>query len=160
MLGAKIIVILSLTILGVSECNTRTVQQKYRRLKCVMIQMSSGEIGDACSKERNEMQKSSVEETLIEAVDSVFSLLGEPCKHSFYVHLRNSYNMRKREIPQRIDDFAEALEAIFGPGAKLIEIEIMKAFFNKVRAFTYSPKQEDISFTNYVKRLFSYNEIS
>ena len=124
------------------------------------IQVCSNEMGDECGKERSEMQKTKFDETIIEAVDDVFSLLGEQCKSSFYAHLGNSCNMDRIDIPERIDDFTRALEAIFGLGAKVIEIEIMKALFKKVRVFTYSRKQEGMSFINYVKKLRCYAEIS
>ncbi len=100
-----------------------------------------------------EGRKGRFEELLMEAVESVFSSLGKPCKQGIYLYLESRYNISRREIPRRIEDFANALEEIFGIGAKLIEIEIMRLLFRRVRAFKYSPKNEGLLFVNYVRRL-------
>jgi nucleoside-diphosphate-sugar epimerase len=103
------------------------------------------------SKKEIETQKGTFGKLVTEAVDNVFSSLGDSCKQAIYFHLKDRYNINKHEIPYRIEDFADALEKIFGLGAKLIEIEIMRALFTKVQVFSYSAKQEDLSFTNYVE---------
>jgi hypothetical protein len=107
-------------------------------------------------KKQPESNKDNFEKLLIEAVDNVFSSLGDSCKQALYFHLKHGYDITKQEIPQRIEDFADALEEIFGLGAKLIEIEIMRALFTKVQDFSHSPKQEDLSFTKYVETLCSF----
>ena len=93
---------------------------------------------------------------MIEAVDTVFSSLGDQCKQALYFHLKHYYNISKQQIPQKIEDFADAIEEIFGLAAKLIEIEIMRALFTKLQDFSYSPKQEDLSFTKYLETLRSF----
>jgi hypothetical protein len=123
----------------------------------MLIQNSVGKIIEVrFGKKQSGSRKDNFEKLLIEAVDSVFSSLGDSCKQALYFHLKHCHNISKHEIPHRINDFADALEEIFGPGAKLIEIEIMKVLFSKVQIFTGSPKQGDLSFTNYVKKLCSF----
>ena len=118
----------------------------------MMIEESLSEVIEIrLGKKESASRKGNFEKLLIEAVDNAFSSLGDSCKQAIYFHLKDCYNVSKHEIPYRIEDFADALEKIFGPGAKLIEIEIMRALFTKVQDFSYSPKQEDLSFTNYVK---------
>jgi|SRR4030042_4154171 len=118
----------------------------------MLIQESLGEMSEIrFGKKKSGSRKGNFRELLIEAVDNVFSSLGDSCKQAIYFHLKDRYNISKHEIPYRIEDFADALEKIFGAGAKLIEIEIMRALFTKVQVFSYSPKQEDLSFTNYVE---------
>jgi nucleoside-diphosphate-sugar epimerase len=118
----------------------------------MMIEESLSEMIEIrLGKKESASRKGNFEKLLIEAVDNAFSSLGDSCKQAIYFHLKDRYNIGKHEIPHRIEDFADALEKIFGPGAKLIEIEIMRALFTKVQDFSYSPKQEDLSFTNYVK---------
>jgi hypothetical protein len=119
----------------------------------MMIQDSLIEMSEAPRMKRTEAQKGNFQKMIVEAVDNVFSSIGDSCKQVLYFHLKRSYNIDKQEIPYRIDDFAVALEAIFGPGAKLIEIEIMKVLFSKVQVFSHSHKHEDLSFTDYVKHL-------
>lgn len=102
---------------------------------------------------KTESCKGNFEKLLIEAVDDGFSSLGESCKQAIYFHLENTFKIKRQEIPSKIEDFAKAIEQIFGPGAKLIEIEIMKVLRQKVEHFKYFPKQEDIIFTEYIATL-------
>jgi nucleoside-diphosphate-sugar epimerase len=125
----------------------------------MMIQKSLTEMIEAPIMNRTKAQKGNFQKMMMEAVDRVFSSKGDSCKQFLYFHLQNSYNIGKQEIPYRIDDFAEALKAIFGLGAVLIEIEIMKELFSRVQIstprVTHLQKQEDLSFTTYVKQLCS-----
>jgi len=107
----------------------------------------------ANTKPQKAKRKANFEQLLTDAVENVFSSLGESCKQTLYFHFENRYNIRKREIATRIEDFADALEEMFGSGANLIEIKIMKALFSKAQTFKYQPKQEALSFANYLKQL-------
>jgi hypothetical protein len=123
----------------------------------LLIQESVGEMSEIrFGTKQSGSRKDNFEKLLIEAVDTVFSSMGDSCKQALYFHLKHCYNIIKQEIPQRIEDFADALEEIFGLGAKLIEIEIMRALFTKVQDFSYSPKQQDLSFTKYLETLCSF----
>lgn len=108
-------------------------------------------------KKKLEANNGNFGKLLIEAVDTVFSSLGDSCKQALYFHLKDGYSISKQEIPCRIEEFAIAIEKIFGPGAKLIEIEIMRALFAMVQDFKCAPKQEDLSFTDYVETLSSFS---
>ena len=69
-----------------------------------------------------------------------------------YLVLEKTFEIKKSEIPDRIEEFAYALEQIFGHGAKLVEIQIMKRLHDKVgQTFTYSPEKSDLLFTEYVE---------
>jgi hypothetical protein len=72
-------------------------------------------------------------ETLLEAIDEGFSSLGESVKVAIYFHLENTFGIKKREIPFRIDDFSDALEKLFGLGARHLEIIFMKNIHANVR---------------------------
>ena len=72
-------------------------------------------------------------DTLLEAIDEAFSSLGESIKTAIYFHLENSMGIKKREIPFRIDDFQNALEKIFGLGARLLEILFIKNLHEKIK---------------------------
>ena len=70
---------------------------------------------------------------LLEAVDETLSCLGESPKTATYCHLETVFNIKKKEIPNKIDDFSRALESLFGSGAKILEIMFMKSLYTKVR---------------------------
>ena len=89
---------------------------------------------------------------MLEAVDEALSFLGESAKRAFYYHLEEKFKIRREEIPVKIDDFAEAIEEIFGMGAKIIEMQIMKSLYKMVgRNFKYVPEEKDLLFTAYLK---------
>jgi hypothetical protein len=98
--------------------------------------------------------KCSFETTLIEAVDeSLSSILGHSCKQTIYFQLENAFNIKKQEIPLKIAEFTNAIEQIFGIGAKFIEMKIIVALHEKFQDFMYFPKEEELVFTEYVANL-------
>jgi len=103
------------------------------------------------SKNREAENKTKFEEVLLEAIDEGLSLLGESSKHAVYFHLEKAFKMNRLDIPYRIEDFTDAIEKLFGPGAKILEIQIMKHLFKKVGYnFKHYPKQKNLTFTEYV----------
>jgi hypothetical protein len=92
------------------------------------------------------------EKNLLEAIDESFSCLGESGKQTIYFHLETDYKISKQEIPHRIEDFTEALEDIFGLGAKLLEIKIMKNLFSKMEHLQpHFHTQESLEFAKYIE---------
>jgi hypothetical protein len=94
----------------------------------------------------------SLEEIVLEAIDEGLSSIGENCKKSIYFQLEIGHNLNKQEIPFRIKDFSEAIENIFGSGAKILEIRILKILFRKMGYI--NPKfhtQESLDFTQYIE---------
>ncbi|MCW4047943.1 MAG: hypothetical protein NWE99_10385 [Candidatus Bathyarchaeota archaeon] len=98
-------------------------------------------------------QKPNFEKTIQDAVDETFSLLGENSKETIYQHLENDYKIAKHEIPCKIVAFANALEQSFGVGAKILEINIIRALHKRNQGFMYVPKKRDVMFTDYVASL-------
>jgi hypothetical protein len=88
---------------------------------------------------------------LLEAVDEGLSSLGDSPKQAIYFYLKKEFKLDKRDIPQKIEEFTDAIERIFGLGAKFLEILIMKRLYEKVgHEFEYSQEQKDLVFTEYV----------
>ena len=69
---------------------------------------------------------------LLEAIDEALSSLGETPKKAIYYQLEMAFNIKTKEIPNKIDDFSRALEQIFGLGARHLEILFMKNLHAKV----------------------------
>jgi hypothetical protein len=91
------------------------------------------------------------EELLLEAIDKGLSPLGDPAKRAIYLHLEETFNISKRDIPHKIRAFAEALETTFGNGARLLEIEMMRSLYERVHcSFEYS-SEDDLTFAAYVE---------
>lgn len=94
----------------------------------------------------------SFEKVLLEAIDEEFSLLGESAKKAIFFYLEKDYRINKQDIPYRVEAFTEAIEKIFGVGAKILEIGIMKNLFNKMGyQIPYFHTQEYLEFTKYIE---------
>ena len=94
------------------------------------------------------------EKALLEAVDEGLAWLGDAAKQTIYYHLENGFNISRRDIPHKIEGFADAIEKIFGAAAALLEIQIMKKLFEKVGvSLKFLPEQEDLVFTEYVETI-------
>jgi len=111
------------------------------------------EIGEEETSKNTRMNNQVFEELLLEAVDEGLSLLGVSAKQALYLHLERAFKIGREEIPGEIEEFTEAIEEIFGDGAKLLEIQIMKRLFEKIGHFKYFAGQEDIVFAEYVEAL-------
>ena len=97
------------------------------------------------------MSNRNFEKLLLEAVDEGLSSLGDSGKYAIYSHLENNYRINKRDIPSKIEEFADAIEKIFGFGAKPLEILMMKRLYEKVGGIVeYPQEQKDLVFAEYV----------
>jgi len=92
------------------------------------------------------------EEILLEAVDEGLSMLGESPKQAIYYHLEKTFKINRMDIPYKIEDFTDAIEKIFGAGAKIIEIQIMKCLFKKVgnNPKKHPEPKKNLTFTEYI----------
>jgi len=90
------------------------------------------------------------EKLLLEAVDEGLSSLCSSSKQTIYSLLENTFNINRQDIPSKIEEFADALEKIFGFGAKVIEILIMERLNEKVGGAVEYPEHEDLVFAEYV----------
>ena len=71
------------------------------------------------------------DKVLLESIDEALISLGETVKTSIYFHLQQTFFITRHEIPYRIDDFSDAIEQIFGLGARHLELLIMKKLHEK-----------------------------
>ncbi len=89
---------------------------------------------------------------ILEAIDYGFSNLGNCSKKRLYKILEEEFNIKKEEIPQKIQEFTKAIEEIFGLAAKIIEIQIMKWLYRKINSkCTFHLQETDFSFTKYIE---------
>jgi hypothetical protein len=111
----------------------------------------------------SEKKAEKFEDLLLDAIDEALMLLGEEVKKSLYLHLAHDLLVAKQDIPDRISDFSDALERIFGIGARQLELLIMQKLQQKISA---SYKWEgpswlipDLTFVKYVQLMeISYND--
>lgn len=112
-------------------------------------------------KEKNKLKdetiniKDSFEDIFLEAVDESLSIIiGESAKNSVYAYLKRVFKMNRQEIPHRIDEYITAIENIFGTGAKIIQIQIMKNLYKKVRyQIKQYPNSKNLTFIEYISTM-------
>ncbi len=63
----------------------------------------------------------SLDRPLIESIDAALSALGTSTRDSVLLYLRKRYSISLEETPQRMDEFLQALHALLGYGARVIE---------------------------------------
>lgn len=99
------------------------------------------------------------EQLLLQAVDEELTSLGNSVKKTIYYHLKQTFKIDRQDIPHNIDQFAQALEQIFGTGAKFLEIGIMKRLHDKAQNnIDYLPEENDLIFTEYIKAAEQSNQ--
>jgi hypothetical protein len=103
------------------------------------------------------------EKLLLDAVDEGLAWLGGArAKQMIYYHLENDFNIKRQDIPRKIEEFDDAIGKIFGDAGALLEIQIMKKLHKKVgNSFKYPPELENLEFTEYIRtiRLSYFNKL-
>lgn len=69
------------------------------------------------------------------AVDEGLNILGESGKLSLHYHVERRFQLNHEQIHERIEEFHEALEGIFGAGAKVIERVIAKKLYETLGSY-------------------------
>lgn len=96
------------------------------------------------------MARKSFEKLLLEAVDEALASLGDSAKQSIYFHIERKFEIRKSEIPYRVEEFTEGLEKIFGLGARFIEILVMKRLYERIGQPLEWDEDKELVFAEYV----------
>jgi hypothetical protein len=73
------------------------------------------------------------DEALLEAVDFAFRSLGPSCQQSLYFHLKMAFRLTRRNIPERVEKFDEALKFIFKDAALILEKLILKRLCERLK---------------------------
>jgi hypothetical protein len=97
------------------------------------------------------LSKRDFEKYVVEAVDESLSSLGNSSKQAIYFHLEKSFSIKRQEIPNRINDFADALEKIFGLGANFLEILIIERLNEKTGQNIKHQAPKSLTLAEYVK---------
>lgn len=87
---------------------------------------------------------------LLGSIDDALGALGESAKQSVYIHIERNFRIARNEIPENLSQFQEGLEKIFGMGARLLEILIMKNLYSKIGHEFNMDKNQQLEFIRYV----------
>ena len=132
-----------------------TVQHKYTRDEKMMEKANQTCILQL-RRENQKTGENRFEATLMEAIDESLGLFENLNKLEVYQHLENAFKIKKQEIPYKTEEFADAMEKIFGRGAKLIEIRIIEAVHKMVPEFIFTSKRGVVIFKEHVASLRAF----
>ena len=71
-------------------------------------------------------------QVLIEALDQGLLTLGESGMKAVYFHIQNITSVKREDIPDNLEEVQKGLERIFGEGAKVIEMAIVRSLCQKL----------------------------
>ena len=135
-----------------------TSQQLYTSTQRSKKMINATKQNAMCLQIRKE-QKQTEEEfkaVIIESVDESLASFSNLDKQAVYLHLEKTYNIKKQEIPSKMDNFADAIEQMFGIGAKLVEMRIIEALHKRIPEFVFFPIKREIGFKEYLASLRTF----
>jgi hypothetical protein len=77
-------------------------------------------------------QPASLEKVLVEAFDGWLLVPGEIVRAAIYERLEGSYQIKREEIPEKLETFHRALQDLLGAAAKVMERLIAKKFYYRL----------------------------
>ncbi|MDH7563677.1 MAG: hypothetical protein QHH24_02165 [Candidatus Bathyarchaeota archaeon] len=99
------------------------------------------------------MPKQPFEEIVLEAIDEGLSSLGESSKQAIYFYLDKNFNIKKEEIPSKIEAFKHAIGNIFGVGANYLHTLIIQRLHAKAEQDIKWQASNNLSLEEYVATL-------
>ena len=96
------------------------------------------------------------EAIIAEAIDESLASFKSLNRQEIYSCLENVFKIRKEEISSKIEDFADALNQMFGIGAKLIEIKMIEVVHKRIPEFIFTPRTGAVIFKEYVASLRTF----
>ena len=94
-----------------------------------------------------------VGEVLLQAVDDGLSVPGEIVRAAIYQRIERSYQLRREEIPEKLETFHQALQDLIGGGAKVMEKLIAKNLYRRLGLnFTEHANWNIVDYVNHAKK--------
>jgi hypothetical protein len=73
-----------------------------------------------------------LEETLLQAVDEALLVPGEIVRTAIYERIERSYQVKREEIPEKLETFHRALQELLGAGGKVMEKLIVRNLYRRL----------------------------
>jgi hypothetical protein len=97
-------------------------------------------------------QPAKLEKILVEAVDEGLLVPGEIVRAAIYERLERSYQVKRGEIPEKLETFHLALEDLLGKSGKVMEKLIAKSLYRRLELnFTQHDGWTLIDYVNHAK---------
>jgi hypothetical protein len=98
-------------------------------------------------------QPASLEKILLEAVDEGLLVPGEIVRTAIYERLERSYQVKRGEIPEKLETFQLALEDLLCKSAKVMERLIARSLYRRLKLnFTQHDGWTLVDYVNHAKK--------
>jgi hypothetical protein len=93
---------------------------------------------------------------LLEAVDHALLVLGETARLAIYDCVESSYQIRREEIPEKLEALHGALTDLLGKGGNMVERVAAEDLYKSLH-LTFEPNEDWtlIDYVNHAKRIMS-----
>jgi len=99
-------------------------------------------------------QSAELREALLRAVDDGLLVPGEIVRAAIYERAERSYELKREDIPEKLDTFHVALSDLLGAGVKVMEKLIAKNLYSRVGLdFTEHANWSIVDYVNHVRRV-------
>jgi predicted DNA-binding protein YlxM (UPF0122 family) len=99
------------------------------------------------------IESSGLKEALLHAIDDGLAVPGEIVRTAIYDRIERSYQLRREEIPEKLETFHQALQDLLGAGAKVMEKLIAKSLYRQFKlSFTEHDGWTLVDYVNHAKR--------
>ena len=73
-----------------------------------------------------------LEETLLQAVDEALLVPGDIVRTAIYERIERSYQVKREEIPEKLETFHQALQGLLGGGGKVMVRLIARGLYRRL----------------------------
>jgi len=87
---------------------------------------------DGASSAVSGSRSTALDDALREATDYGLLALGEIVRDTIYQRIESTRQVKREQIPEKIESFHEALQGMLGAGAKVIEKQIAKNLHSRL----------------------------
>jgi hypothetical protein len=93
---------------------------------------------------------------LLEAVDHALLVLGETARQAIYGCVESSYQIRREEIPDKLEALHGALADLLGKGGNMVERVAAENLYRSLH-LTFEPNEDWalVDYVNHAKRIMS-----
>ena len=121
------------------------------RLSLALIKCASASMEAMPQTELIVAQRAKIAPKLIQAVDETLEMFGRKAKSQVYDYLEKRFGLRRDEILDKPETLSKGLRSLFGSASRLIELNIVKKFNNKL-GIGFQPS-ETFNFVDYITSL-------
>jgi hypothetical protein len=92
-------------------------------------------------------------DVLLEAVDEGLLALGESVRQAIYRHMDRRYSIRREDLPEKADEFAEALRDMLGAASEVLLKYMARRLYAKLKlGYEEKPGWSFLDYVNHARK--------